>query len=64
MKQPDGSFTMHDGGEADIRGTYCALSVAALCGIMTDALRDGAAEWIIKYACVFSLFLTLPLCAV
>ncbi|EYB90324.1 hypothetical protein Y032_0221g2552 [Ancylostoma ceylanicum] len=48
MKQPDGSFTMHDGGEADIRGTYCALSVAALCGIMTDALRDGAAEWIIK----------------
>ncbi|ETN75539.1 putative protein farnesyltransferase beta subunit [Necator americanus] len=48
MKQPDGSFTMHDGGEVDIRGTYCALSVAALCGIMTDALRDGAAEWIVK----------------
>ncbi|RCN43518.1 hypothetical protein ANCCAN_10481 [Ancylostoma caninum] len=48
MKQQDGSFTMHDGGEADIRGTYCALSVAALCGIMTDTLRDGAAEWIIK----------------
>ncbi|KHJ95886.1 prenyltransferase and squalene oxidase repeat-containing domain protein [Oesophagostomum dentatum] len=48
MKQPDGSFTMHDGGEVDIRGSYCALSVAALCGIMTDALRDGAAEWIIK----------------
>ncbi|CAJ0590175.1 unnamed protein product [Cylicocyclus nassatus] len=48
MKQPDGSFTMHDGGEADIRGTYCALSVAALCGLMTDALKDGAAEWIIK----------------
>ncbi|PIO77850.1 prenyltransferase and squalene oxidase repeat-containing domain protein, partial [Teladorsagia circumcincta] len=48
MKQPDGSFTMHDGGEADIRGTYCALAVAALCGIMTDKLRDGAAEWVIK----------------
>uniref|UniRef100_A0A7I4YVW8 Protein farnesyltransferase subunit beta n=1 Tax=Haemonchus contortus TaxID=6289 RepID=A0A7I4YVW8_HAECO len=48
MKQPDGSFTMHDGGEADIRGTYCALAVAALCGIMTDKLKDGAAEWVIK----------------
>ncbi|WKY13786.1 hypothetical protein Q1695_004543 [Nippostrongylus brasiliensis] len=48
MKQPDGSFTMHDGGEADIRGTYCALAVAALCGIMTDKLKDGTAEWIVK----------------
>ncbi|KJH45986.1 putative protein farnesyltransferase beta subunit [Dictyocaulus viviparus] len=47
MKQPDGSFTMHDGGEADIRGTYCALAVAALCGIMTDDLKDGVAEWIV-----------------
>ncbi|VDO81816.1 unnamed protein product [Heligmosomoides polygyrus] len=48
MKQPDGSFTMHEGGEVDIRGTYCALAVAALCGIMTDELKDGTAEWVIK----------------
>uniref|UniRef100_A0A915LAL1 Protein farnesyltransferase subunit beta n=1 Tax=Romanomermis culicivorax TaxID=13658 RepID=A0A915LAL1_ROMCU len=28
--QSDGSFTMHDGGETDIRGVYCALSVCRL----------------------------------
>ncbi|VDM63723.1 unnamed protein product [Angiostrongylus costaricensis] len=48
MKQPDGSFTMHGGGEADIRGTYCALAVAALCGLLSDDLKNGVAEWIIR----------------
>ncbi|KAI8373007.1 terpenoid cyclases/protein prenyltransferase alpha-alpha toroid [Radiomyces spectabilis] len=46
MKQPDGSFTMHDGGEIDIRGTYCALSVAALTNLLTPELTNNCAEFI------------------
>uniref|UniRef100_A0A1I7XPS5 Protein farnesyltransferase subunit beta n=1 Tax=Heterorhabditis bacteriophora TaxID=37862 RepID=A0A1I7XPS5_HETBA len=49
MKKDDGSFTMHDGGEADMRGAYCALAVAAICGLLNSKLKDGAAEWIIRY---------------
>ncbi|KAI7690028.1 Protein farnesyltransferase subunit beta, partial [Sarcoptes scabiei] len=30
MQQPDGSFTLHDSGEIDIRGVYCALAIAKL----------------------------------
>ncbi|KAJ6218520.1 hypothetical protein RDWZM_009677 [Blomia tropicalis] len=30
MQQSDGSFTMHASGEVDIRGAYCALSVAKI----------------------------------
>lgn len=33
MQQPDGSFTVHHNGEVDIRGAYCALSVAKLLNI-------------------------------
>ena len=28
LRNEDGSFTMHRGGEVDIRGVYCALSAA------------------------------------
>lgn len=48
MKQPDGSFIMHEGGEADVRGAYCALSVAKLTNIFTPSLFEGTAEWVIK----------------
>merc|ERR1711871_238149 len=34
-KSPDGGFFMHDGGEVDIRGSYCALSVAAILNLLT-----------------------------
>jgi protein farnesyltransferase subunit beta len=47
MKQKDGSFRMHVGGEIDIRGSYCALSVAILLNIVTPELVDGVAEFII-----------------
>ncbi|PAV76471.1 hypothetical protein WR25_11617 [Diploscapter pachys] len=46
MKQPDGSFTMHDDGEADMRSSYCAVAVAIICDILTDELRANVAEWI------------------
>lgn len=51
LKQPDGSFVMHQDGEVDVRASYCALSVAALLGILTPELAKGAAEFIAK--CVF-----------
>ncbi|KAK2157229.1 hypothetical protein LSH36_195g05038 [Paralvinella palmiformis] len=48
MHQPDGSFTMHLGGEVDIRGTYCAASAARLTNITTKDMFDGTAEWIVR----------------
>uniref|UniRef100_T1IU12 Protein farnesyltransferase subunit beta n=1 Tax=Strigamia maritima TaxID=126957 RepID=T1IU12_STRMM len=46
MKQPEGSFKMHDYGEADIRGAYCAATVASLTNIYTQEMFDGTSEWI------------------
>eukprot|EP01127_Copromyxa_protea_P018952 TRINITY_DN6059_c0_g1_i2.p1 TRINITY_DN6059_c0_g1~~TRINITY_DN6059_c0_g1_i2.p1 ORF type:complete len:311 (-),score=39.21 TRINITY_DN6059_c0_g1_i2:24-956(-) len=46
MKQPDGSFRMQHQGEIDVRGCYCALSVASLCNLMTPELVRGTGEWI------------------
>ncbi|KAG5885357.1 hypothetical protein JTB14_035162 [Gonioctena quinquepunctata] len=47
VRQSDGSFAMHVGGEIDIRGAYCALSVASLTGVMSLDLFDRTAEWIV-----------------
>ncbi|CDR01059.1 unnamed protein product [Oncorhynchus mykiss] len=38
VKQTDGSFVIHGGGEVDIRSAYCAASVAPLTNIMTPTL--------------------------
>ncbi|KAI7850021.1 terpenoid cyclases/protein prenyltransferase alpha-alpha toroid [Circinella umbellata] len=46
MKQPDGSFTMHTGGEIDIRGSYCALSVATLTNLLTPELTKNCSDFI------------------
>lgn len=48
MRQPDGSFTIHQGGEIDVRGSYCALSVAALTNVLSEQLLDGVAEWLVR----------------
>jgi protein farnesyltransferase subunit beta len=44
--ESDGSFRMHHGGETDIRGCYCALSVASLCQIIDEKLTEKTAKWI------------------
>jgi protein farnesyltransferase subunit beta len=46
LKQPDGSFVMHIGGESDTRAVYCVLVIASLLDILTDELTEGTAEWL------------------
>ncbi|KAI6238807.1 Prenyltransferase squalene oxidase domain containing protein [Aphelenchoides fujianensis] len=47
-KQSNGSFTMHEGGEVDIRGVYCATAVAVACGIYAEELFEDTAQWIMR----------------
>ena len=47
--QPDGSFVMHVGGEVDIRGVYCALSVARLTGVYSDDMFRGTELWVARW---------------
>lgn len=48
VREVDGSFALHRGGEQDIRGAYCAISVAKVTNIYTDMLFDKTAEWIVS----------------
>lgn len=44
----DGSFSLHKDGETDIRGIYCALSVAKLTNVYTPEIFKGSESWIAK----------------
>ncbi|KAF5097737.1 hypothetical protein DV451_003696 [Geotrichum candidum] len=46
IKQPDGSFKMHIGGECDTRSAYCALAIASLLNIITPELVENTAEYL------------------
>jgi len=46
MKSPEGGFTMHEQGETDMRGTYCAISVASMLHMLTDELMAGVPEYV------------------
>ncbi|XP_063387394.1 protein farnesyltransferase subunit beta [Cydia fagiglandana] len=48
LRDVDGSFALHKGGEQDIRGAYCAVSVAKMTNTYTDLLFDKTAEWIVS----------------
>uniref|UniRef100_A0A183C343 Protein farnesyltransferase subunit beta n=1 Tax=Globodera pallida TaxID=36090 RepID=A0A183C343_GLOPA len=49
MRQPNGSFTIHKGGESDVRAVYCALSVANICGLpIHDQLFEETASWLTR----------------
>ncbi|XP_041969085.1 protein farnesyltransferase subunit beta [Aricia agestis] len=48
LRSADGAFSLHKGGEQDIRGVYCALSVAKLTNTYTDSLFDKTAEWVVS----------------
>ncbi|XP_066940758.1 protein farnesyltransferase subunit beta [Macrobrachium rosenbergii] len=48
MRTPEGAFRMHEGGEIDIRGVYCAVSVARLTNICTSQLFENTPHWIMR----------------
>lgn len=48
MKSPEGGFKMHDEGETDMRGCYCAIAVASMLHILTDELMEGIPEYICR----------------
>ena len=48
LRNHDGSFVMHRDGEVDIRGVYCALSVARLVNIYTPELFHRTTEWVLR----------------
>lgn len=47
IREANGAFRMHIDGEIDVRGAYCAITVARLSGIAPDdKLFEGTADWI------------------
>lgn len=42
VKQPDGSFRVSEGGEADVRAVYCALAVASILHLIPRISPDGS----------------------
>jgi len=48
LRLRDGSFTMHVDGEVDIRGVYCALSVARLTNIFTPSVFKDTDQWLLR----------------
>lgn len=48
MRTDEGAFRMHEGGEVDIRGVYCAVAVARLTNTFTDSLFSGTPHWIMR----------------
>ncbi|DAZ97616.1 TPA: hypothetical protein N0F65_002235 [Lagenidium giganteum] len=43
-----GAFSAHEGGEVDIRVTYCVISIASLYGILTDELQRGVVDYAVS----------------
>ncbi|WFD31501.1 protein farnesyltransferase [Malassezia sp. CBS 17886] len=46
LKQPDGSFLVHEHGEIDVRATYCVIVVASLLGLVSDELLEGVGPFV------------------
>ena len=45
-KNADGSFSVHEDGECDVRGAYCAMAVASMCDLVTPELCKNTADWV------------------
>lgn len=48
MKNRNGSFSVCEGGETDVRGTYTVISIASVLNILTTDLIKGVTDWIAK----------------
>ncbi|XP_073837070.1 farnesyl transferase beta subunit [Musca autumnalis] len=49
VREPDGSFRLHVDGETDVRGAYCAVSVAKLTNMPEETIKklfDKTGDWI------------------
>lgn len=46
LKQPDGSFLVHNNGEVDVRASYCVICIAGMLGISTPELMRGMSDFI------------------
>lgn len=60
MKQPDGSFTVHEDGEIDSRASYCALAIMRLLNIQDEVLLERVADWLISCQTYEGGFGSLP----
>lgn len=49
MKRENGGFSLHSGGESDIRGVYCAISTAILTNVADENFFSNTATWIMRY---------------
>ncbi|KAI3704784.1 hypothetical protein L1987_75013 [Smallanthus sonchifolius] len=48
MKHTSGGFSMHDGGEVDVRACYTAISVASVLNILDEELVQGVGNYILS----------------
>ncbi|RAL40907.1 hypothetical protein DM860_008605 [Cuscuta australis] len=48
MKEENGGFRMHDGGEVDVRACYTAISVASILNILDAKLTHNAGNFIVS----------------
>jgi protein farnesyltransferase subunit beta len=43
-----GGFRMHEDGECDLRGTYCAVAVASVCNLLTDDMVENVEGYVLS----------------
>ena len=50
LKLDNGAFRMHEDGEEDLRGTYCAIVIAKLCNLekLEPSLFENSYEWVLR----------------
>ncbi|KAJ0729416.1 putative protein farnesyltransferase [Helianthus annuus] len=48
MKHTSGGFSMHEGGEVDVRACYTAISVASVLNILDEELVQGVGNYIVS----------------
>lgn len=60
LKQPDGSFAVHDDGEIDSRSVYCVVAVLTSLNIHDPVLLENVVEWILSCQTYEGGFGSLP----
>ncbi|KAK8794653.1 hypothetical protein WA158_001634 [Blastocystis sp. Blastoise] len=46
LKHSDGSFSVHEHGESDIRGTYCVIILCSLLNMLTPEITAGVVDYV------------------